>query len=337
MKAQGERISDLENQYSDAMNMLQQQLEDLQCASVASQGRMDKLEREVVTSERELSVVQECLEGHNEQLAALSKKSSDLAKRAESQESQFDSLNGARAGFEKQVNEHRMGIDRLATDFQRMEEKTCSQAEIIQAGRAKLQSLEVQLTKAEEERLAELKVVCEKVERQESDAQVMATQLRTQLRACRHAYGNALEDMKKDLEVKLDGKAAACDMNQALQDLTGLKKHVEAVFATKLGAEEIEKTHVALHDWVNQTRETLRTWLSQNLQDFAAQQSAKLEEHQGWVTSVTGWIEQVHVREKGLSHVLLHVVEQESPDLMKMLEQALKMPQQPKLKKSLTA
>merc|ERR1719334_2935576 len=126
-------------------------------------------------------------------------------------------------------------------------------------------------------------------------------------------------------------------MNQALQNLAEFRKHVEAVLATKLGVEEIEKTHVALHDWVNQTRETLRAWLSQNLQDFAAQQSAKLEEHQGWVTSVTGWIEQVHVREKGLSHVLLHVVEQESPDLMKMLEEALKMPQQPKLKKSLTA
>jgi len=323
------------------MDALHQQSEDLQCASVVGQGRLDKLEKEAATSKRELSAVHEGLEGYGEQLADLSKRSLDLATRVQAQESQIRGLETASAHCEKQVNQQEKIIESHEDDLRRVEAKNALQCENIEAEKTKLQNLEAHFTKAEAERLAELKVVCEKVDRQEAEAQVMATQLRTQLRACRHAFGHAVEEVRKSLEVKIDGKAELSDMNEALTDhdsrLTDLRRHIEAELAKKLCAEEIEKTHVALHDWVHQTRETLRNWLAQNLHEFAAQQSAKLEESQGWVKSVTGWIEQVHVREKGLSHVLLHVVEKESPELMKMLEEALRMPQQPKLKKSLTA
>eukprot|EP00440_Ansanella_granifera_P026164 gb/GFBE01028410.1/.p1 GENE.gb/GFBE01028410.1/~~gb/GFBE01028410.1/.p1 ORF type:complete len:937 (+),score=284.96 gb/GFBE01028410.1/:1-2811(+) len=274
------------------------------------------------------------------------------------------------------VQEH--SVERLDQDFNTLKEEICSAQDAMrQAGSQGIERLEARIAAAESERLAELKVVCDKVEHQQGEVQALSGQFRTQLRAVRQGFGRALDELKESVATTMGDKVAQDTLqealatrdaslahltskfgqllsaeeglNQRVSDLGRLAeamgqrdarrekavaqqlRRVETELAAKASMDELLNTNTALHNWVNETREALDRWLSRSLEQFRCEQGRTLQKHEGWVKNVAGWIEQVHVREQGLSHVILHIVEQGSPELTKLLEQGLKMPRMPSL------
>eukprot|EP00930_Biecheleria_cincta_P044100 TRINITY_DN3025_c0_g1_i4.p1 TRINITY_DN3025_c0_g1~~TRINITY_DN3025_c0_g1_i4.p1 ORF type:complete len:599 (+),score=146.72 TRINITY_DN3025_c0_g1_i4:115-1911(+) len=211
---------------------------------------------------------------------------------------------------------------RLEQHSKDMAETTAVHESEIKLRSVELHDLEKKLAVAECERLAELKVVCTKVEQQQVEIQSLSSQVRTQLRAARQAFGRSLDEVRDGLSAKLTEASEATEQRF---------NHLESELAARISCNELEHTNVALHQWVNETRDALSTWLHTSLDNFRRGQNATLLNHQGWVKSVTGWIKQVHVREQGLSHVLLHVLQDGKPELVKLMEDALRMPRVPNL------
>jgi len=343
----------------------------LAAADSCFEGRFEMLEREMATAEKETAIIQECLEKHNEDLSVVIGVSANLTDKASVFESQAQKFEESLKRLEPEVNKAHAEIaavlDTLSGHGTTITSISKKHAEICEATRdletelaaakkigleltlrvdaeeeaterlrscaaaheseiklrsTEMQNLETKLSAAECERLAELKVVCTKVEQQEVEIQGLSGQVRTQLRAVRQTFGRSLDEVRDGLSAK---------MSEAGEATTERLNHLESELARKISGDELEHTNVALHQWVNETRDALTAWLHTSLENFRRGQNATLLNHQGWVKSVTGWIKQVHVREQGLSHVLLHVLQDGKPELVQLLEDALRMPRVPNL------
>jgi len=87
--------------------------------------------------------------------------------------------------------------------------------------------------------------------------------------------------------------------------------------------------HGELQTWITDTRQALDRWLSVSLDRFQKEQGYILQRNLGSLQRVKHWIEEIHIRERGLSHVILHISQQATPEVLKLLEEALKMPKKP--------
>merc|ERR1712151_817631 len=98
-------------------------------------------------------------------------------------------------------------------------------------------------------------------------------------------------------------------------------------------AEGITQARLELREWVDDARQSHQAivdGLCQNLDQAriaARDQGLVLRKHEGWMELVFAWMEKVRVREQGLTHIICHMVEQASPEVMKLLEKALHVPQ----------
>jgi len=347
------------------------------------------LEEQLATSDKARVAFRIQLDSQEEQMERLEQKSSSLTEQMDAQmvemkdsttalrqlEEQMATKSSTEAFklLEEQVTAQETKMSSGAKALKWLEEQMEAQSMAMQSGTEALKQLEAQIASAESERLAELKVVCAKVENQQGEVQALSAQFRTQLRAVRQSFGRAVDELRAGLESRMESKAGKDDVQEALAARDGkladmlnaderlderiselarqtetmqaqnaqstessAKKlrEVESDLRTKASIEELMKTNGALHTWVEETRQALDKWLAMSLDQFRGEQRRTLQKHEGWVQNVTGWIEQVHVREQGLSHVILHLLNQGHPELVKLLEEALMMPQRPDLESS---
>lgn len=156
-------------------------------------------------------------------------------------------------------------------------------------------ALDFRVVSAEQERLAELRVVCEKLDVQGHDI-------------------DQLQAMKGEVQ-----------------------RHVDMALSGKASAAELETALNTLRDWTAEAGEALKSWAHQAHRVTAAEierartcnaeHSIALRRHDMWMNRLAQFCEQIRVREQGLSHVLLHVVEQSAPEQLKLFEAALRVPQ----------
>merc|ERR1712176_972929 len=90
--------------------------------------------------------------------------------------------------------------------------------------------------------------------------------------------------------------------------------------------EGVTEARLELREWVEDARQShqaIVTGLSQSLDQARAtthNQGLVLSKHEGWMELVFAWMEQVRVREQGLTHIICHMVEEASPEVMPLLE-----------------
>lgn len=150
-----------------------------------------------------------------------------------------------------------------------------------------------------------------------------------------------LEDKAEYAGSELDGlrQSVAGFTNQLQEEVESMQRSqsstsevatwLQREMSTQVSRTEMQQMHSELQDWVTATRQEMDRWLSSSLDKFQKEQGLVLQNHQGWMHRVKRWVEKIHIREQGLSHVILHILQEGSPDMVKLLEEALKMPRKP--------
>ncbi|CAJ1398947.1 unnamed protein product [Effrenium voratum] len=295
--------------------------------------RMQALEREVATSEREMLTVQDCLERHEERLACQSRASESL-------EQQLQHAAASIKDIEKEAFLERRELRRLAdevTSHGKQIEATCLEATEQAKARAgfqrrfedqedQMQRLEERLSNLKHQNDSLLDQGCNWEEEIKSgsarieDLEAKSEQLEKELESARHemkGVGGLQSDVEK---LQLDSS----NWREAMQ-------RIETAAATNVSQDDLKQMHAELQNWITDTRQALDRWLSASLDRFQKEQGWALQRNQGWAQRVKHWIEQIHIREQGLSHVILHIIQEAGPETVKLLEQALKLPAKPTL------
>mmetsp|Transcript_55878 Transcript_55878/g.130519 ORF Transcript_55878/g.130519 Transcript_55878/m.130519 type:complete len:886 (-) Transcript_55878:246-2903(-) len=143
-------------------------------------------------------------------------------------------------------------------------------------------------------------------------------------------FGDELENVRQTVsgcitKLQEDLVAMQRDQSSVSEAATQLQQDMSAQ-VTRI---EVQQMHADLQNWITSTRQAMDRWMSASLDKFQKEQGLILEKNQGWVHRVKRWIEKIHIREQGLSHVILHILQEGSPDVVKLLEEALKLPHKP--------
>jgi len=258
-------------------------------------------------------------------------------------------------------------------------EKLAAQGAEICSAEALARKVQSQVQAAEKERLAELRVVCEKLEVQNQSTSSLSNRVQTQMADVEEGLVRALADLSSEMAKKMEGKAD-CSMldeslglrDQRVAEIAGqlgelmageerinrlmgeLAKLAEALdsrderfdslraelkegLAEKATSTQLEQATETLHSWVEEVRETLRAWSQQahknttaeleHTRSVTAEHGVTLTRHSHLLENISAWCQQVRVREQGLTHVIMHVVEKSSPEQLKMFEEILSVPQ----------
>lgn len=390
--------------HEDSLRLLEGQCSQLESKFSSMQlavgPKMEKLEREVSTTETELSTMQSCLEEHNAHLCSLDKQRLSLAAKATLQEEHIHKIWAAVEGLENQVHsdhkelfqvsrsakEQGQGLEDLRTEVQAQSKAAlvldgklgAMQSESTRLLDESRQQVKRALSEREAEDSEKLQKICLEIECLKTDSQerakVQAAVMDRQdvQEAQNSRYDGILENLLQqntslldqafvwDADIKcviqrvgmledkaecagfeLDGlrQSVARCTNQLQEEVESLQRSQNSTcevatwlqrdMLSQVSRTEMQQMHSELQDWVTATRQEMDRWLSSSLDKFQKEQGLVLQNHQGWMHRVKRWVEKIHIREQGLSHVILHILQEGSPDMVKLLEEALRMPRKP--------
>lgn len=221
-------------------------------------------------------------------------------------------------------------------------------------------TLENNFSKLELERLQDLHKVLDKFEIQNKQTKSISKEVDAGWTRCLAALR---EEMAKKLETKADRssvKDALSKRDERLTEVTGqlsqlcsgdgrianqmkeLRRFAKALgsrdaridqikadLSQKADAVDVQKTTTTLQSWVEDVREAIGVWSQQahqsSVREFEHALST-LQKHDTMLSNVWEWCQKVRVREQGLTHVLMHMVERSSPDQLKFIEESLRVP-----------
>mmetsp|Transcript_36277 Transcript_36277/g.91348 ORF Transcript_36277/g.91348 Transcript_36277/m.91348 type:complete len:790 (-) Transcript_36277:48-2417(-) len=258
-------------------------------------------------------------------------------------------------------------------------EKLAAHGAEICSAEALARKIQSQVQAAEKERLAELRVVCEKLETQNDAVSTLSKKIQTQINDVEEGLVRALADLSTETSRRLEDKVGCGMLDEALDlrdqrvadvasqlaelmagderinrrmaDLArlaealdsrdvrfdALREELREGLADSASAAQLEQATETLRSWVEEVRETLRAWSQKAHQNTAAEleharsltseHGVMLKRHSHLLENITTWCQQVRVREQGLTHVIMHVVEKSSPEQLKMFEEVLSVPQ----------
>merc|ERR1712217_629497 len=131
------------------------------------------------------------------------------------------------------------------------------------------------------------------------------------------------EDLRRvriDIDGKLSQKVGNFEIEQVREGLMGsvTEGFTEARLELRAWVDDARESHTAIVHGLSESLDHARA--------AAQDQGLVLRKHEGWMELVFAWMEQVRVREQGLTHIICHMVETASPDVMKLLEEALQVP-----------
>lgn len=306
--------------HADSIKVLRATHDEQESSLVEGIEALKQLEIQVTMSEKEFA---SSLSTHGKQLETLEDAASELRSASFSHNERLQASGDAIKQLDKQM----------------------ADSETAQAAfRDAVQVLEQDVSKAETERLAELQVVCDKVEAHEvaigclvekleekADWKMLSEALATRDGRITDITSKfaALED---DLARSDALEEQAVKLNVLAKEICRVEKELTEGLEAKATMTEVDKTYENLQTWVDGTREALGDWLSNSLQQFQTAiegQSKTSEKHEEWFRHVSRWIEQVRVREQGLTHVILHMIEESPPEMLKLMEDALTVPRLP--------
>lgn len=280
-------------------------------------------DREVAQNERDIAEVQGFLETHAEQLE-------DFRCRHGMQEERLRHVETTMEHMETKVSGDRQELEKLSDEVlqqgQRLE-VTCLEA----TEQSKLFTAFIDRLENQEASLQRLEGSCNTITR-ESD------NLKEQLDAGQQRL-EKMEEQLTDVLKEMERQPKSEEMRQMQSHLETLLEdtgkwreamdRMELALESNVSKEDLKQMHGELQTWITDTRQALDRWLSVSLDRFQKEQGYILQRNLGSVQRVKHWIEQIHIRERGLSHVILHISQQATPEVLRLLEEALKMPKKP--------
>jgi len=287
-------------------------------------------DREVAKNEREIAEVQGFLETHSEQLE-------DFRCRHGMQEERLRHVEKSIEDIETKVSGDRQELGKLSDEVlqqgQRIE-VTCLEA----TEQSKLFTAFIDRLENQEASLQRLEGSCNTIKRESDNLQEQLDALKDGILSG-HQRLREMEEQLTDILKEMERQPKSEEMRKMQSDLETLLEdtgkwreamdRMEVALETNVSKEDLKQMHGELQTWITDTRQALDRWLSVSLDRFQKEQGYILQRNLGSLQRVKHWIEEIHIRERGLSHVILHISQQATPEVLKLLEEALKMPKKP--------
>jgi len=200
-----------------------------------------------------------------------------------------------------------------------------------------VQALEADVASERRERLVELRVVCEKVESQGEHAEKALAKRDMKISEISSQLAELLagEERLSSCMAQLAQLAEALDGRD--MRFEGLRLELQQALASKACINDLRQATDRLNEWVEEVRQKIIDWSQQAhtatateieaTKATAAAQGVTLTRHSRTLDHLSCWCEQLRVREQGLTRVLLHVLDSGSPELVKLFERALTVPE----------
>lgn len=179
----------------------------------------------------------------------------------------------------------------------------------VQSNTDALQGIKTQVSTARKERLAELEVVCHKLENHEAQLISLPSHFRAQLLASKEGLGRAMTELSNDLRLV---------QTELAEQLPG-----------KASLSDVQKLHTAMQVWVQNAWSAHQETLEHLTQQTAAsnkEQGSSIERHEDWMKEVSKWLVQAQERETGLSHIVYRIVEEDYSELTALFQEAMTTP-----------
>lgn len=285
---------------------------------------------EVAKNEREIAEVQGFLETHAEQLE-------DFRCRRGMQEERLRHVEKSIEDIETKVSGDPQELGKLSDEVlqqgQRIE-VTCLEA----TEQSKLFTAFIDRLENQEASLQRLEGSCNTIKRESDNLQEQLDALKDGILSG-HQRLREMEEQLTDILKEMERQPKSEEMRKMQSDLETILEdtgkwreamdRMEVALETNVSKEDLKQMHGELQTWITDTRQALDRWLSVSLDRFQKEQGYILQRNLGSLQRVKHWIEEIHIRERGLSHVILHISQQATPEVLKLLEEALKMPKKP--------
>jgi chromosome segregation ATPase len=172
---------------------------------------------------------------------------------------------------------------------------------IIQQNTDTIEVAKEHLKAAQGERLAELRVVCTKLEHHEEQLISLPSHFKAQLSSAEEALVRALGDLSSHV------RTTQVEMDKQLK--------------SKAQLSDIHQVHAAMRTWVDEAQREYQATgkaFSRSLQQVSgsnSEQAAMLQRHEDWMNSTSAWLGEAEERERGFAHILYRMAEEDYPEL----------------------
>jgi len=176
----------------------------------------------------------------------------------------------------------------------------------VQSNTDALQGIKAQVSTAQKERLAELEVVCQKLENHEAQLIRLPSHFRAQLLASKEGLGRAITELSNDVRLV---------QAELAEQLPG-----------KASLSDVQKLHTAMQVWVQNAWSAHQESLEQLAQQTIAsskEQGSSIERHEDWMKEVNEWLVHSQERETGLSHIVYRIIEEDYSELTSLFQEAM--------------
>lgn len=179
----------------------------------------------------------------------------------------------------------------------------------LQSAKDALQGIKSRQSASHKERLAELQVVCSKLDEHEAKLDTMPGTFRTQLRSSEESLLRTITDFNGNLQ------RSQAQLSEQL--------------STKAPLSAIQEAEAVMQNWVLEAQlahQAAVGELTKSIEEGASAKSkleATVQQHAEWMQQVHAWAEQTDERDRGHSHILFRIVEEDYPGLIKMFEEVI--------------
>jgi len=245
-----------------------------------------------------LDVLQQELSRHRARIDGLDGQCGDLSKKAREWSSGRGHL---RQGLEDCIQ--KMGV--FTKSAARLEERVSVHDTCVKEHAAQIRAIGEGWKTSQKERLAELRVVCNQLESHEAQLGGLHSEIHAEsgLVKAMADINSAIHQVRVDVSQSLEGKAPLSTM-QELQEVV------------QSWISDARRSHDSAVEGLKSSLEELTTSNSDH--------GVSIERQQTWMNDLSSWLDQGRARDTVIAETLLHIVEEDHPDLMVCLEKRLK-------------
>jgi DNA repair exonuclease SbcCD ATPase subunit len=216
---------------------------------------------------------------------------------------------GSLKQLQKQFSRHESSIRENGNAIQKIEVQASQHKQDLLKETETLLQIKSNLNKSHKERLAELEVVCSKLEEHEAQLTSLPSRFRAQMVSSEEGLVRSMTDLSNDL------RQANSELSKELSTKASLAEMRQAQSTTRNWIEE------SLHSY-----QVMAEDMASSLGKAAAsnaEQDVRLERHESWMKEASTFLHQEEERSRGFSNILFRIVDQDYAELTSLFQETL--------------
>jgi len=277
------------------------------------------MEERLAASERrrqeELKEIRQKFGKHHSRIDTLDEPCTKLVERVATHDTAIATKTSAVQSLEPRHSAAIEGFDRrvdmLARDTEDMVSRIVAIDARIQQNNGQLDDVEAQLSNASKEQHDELQVVCKRLDQHETALGCLpqADEFKAQLRIAEEGLFKAVAELSSDC------RRERAELSKSLNGMAL--------------ASDLKETRESVQAWVDKACRAHQIniqGLESSLKQVAAralEQGTELRQHQDYMKELSAWLNHGMQRDEAITEILLHIVEEDYPDLLPAIEKRL--------------